>query len=287
MRRQHRVAVNQMKMLNPLAPTPPMLLGAPPIIAAPRTEIYSKPFIRGFSARDRSRGMMVDPNLMAFQQQQEHLMNDQPDISQAGHGHGSHHHHHDTGHHHRAHHHEGTIRPTGFFSGIRRWFERSPPMEHHDYESPRHSHQGNRPSYERHHSGNGRPDFHTTPGPSRPHSSHSRHHRHHEPDPYGSHRSREHTYRGFDSADSTYQSHSGRHGGRHPQYGPVADNWGQQGMMSTNDQLFYDSQRQHPHVGGPMIHNGLHEAYEHQHPPPQYHMPQQNQGGHLRRMFGW
>jgi hypothetical protein len=56
--------------------------------------------------------------------------------------------------------------------------------------------------------------------------------------------------------------------------------------MPGQEQLFFDPQGHHPHMGGPMINNGPHEAYEQQHMPPPYPMPQQNQAGYLPRMFG-
>lgn len=290
LRRQHRVAVNQMKMINPMAPTPPMMLGAPPIMATPRTGIYSKPYIKGFSARERSQGMIVDPNLMAFQQQQEPLLNDQHDTPPALHVHEAHHQHHDSGHHNQAHHadHATDSGEGGFFGAFRRFFQREPKAQHHDSESPHRRLRRRQSSHEHHESGNMPPDFHSTPGPSRPHSSHSRRHRqrrHHASSSYDGRGSRGDTYTGYDTPNSAFLAHSGGQAGQDPYHGPYPSQWGQTPIMPGEEQLFYDPQQQHPHMGGPMIHNRPHEAYEQQHLPPPYPMPQQNQEGYFRRMF--
>jgi hypothetical protein len=260
MRRQHRAAVNQMKAVNPLAPTPHLLIGPPPMLDMPRTQVYSKPFFKGFASRNRAEGMLVDPNVNAFQQQQEQLMVQQQEQEEDfQHSHGRHRHHHSGHHHHNA---QEEPHP-GFFARIRRLFGGDGNSEHGDHDSSRHRRHSHERHHERHHSNR------TTPRPSRAHSTVSRHHR---DTTRGSYDEGTHSFSGFEADGSYHQSHPNPYI-QHPWQGPVQNQWGHAPPMPHANQLFFDPAGHQEHMGGPMIHNGAHQAYEQHQMPPYYSAP--------------
>lgn len=278
MRRQHRMAVNQAKMVNPLVPTPHLLVGPPPIPDPPRDRIYSKPFWKGLANRNRAGAMALDPHTTVTQQQQrQQLLPEQQQATLEARQDSSPHHRHHRSQHHRHHDNYPENQQPGFFGRFRRLFRGSAPEERAEYHSSRHHHDLQHHRHVRHASELTR----TNPAHSRPQSSSSRHHRDTRRRSFDE---GAHSFSGLDGEASFHQSHPNGHGSQ-PTYGLAHDQWGHQAPVPVADQLFFDTTRHPQHMGGPMIYNEPHEAYEHRYMPPYGPIPQQQPSGYFQRLF--